>query len=218
MGRTQYVSIGNVHSPPMVVSAGVPQGSTLGPLLFLLYINDMSRCTTNLQLIHFADDTTAMAQGTDFHDLCYTVNEDLARVDVWLCANRLSLNIDKTSYMVFSNRSWGDDQSIKIRDSPIALTKSAKFLGMSIDDKLTFVNHIRHVCLKISRSNGILWRLSLFVPPYILRKLYQSLIYPYFVVQSRSLGWGSAVQSGEVECTADEVCKTCRWGCRVARP
>jgi hypothetical protein len=85
IGRTQYVSINNVHSHPMPVSAGVPQGSTLGPIICLLFINDMAMCRTKLELIHFTDDITALATGTDFGDLCTAVNSDLSRIDEWLC-------------------------------------------------------------------------------------------------------------------------------------
>jgi hypothetical protein len=105
------------------------------------------------------------------------------------CANILFLNIEKISYMILSNRSWGDNQRIQIRDSrPITHTRSAKFLAIVIDDKLTFVDHIRHVCMKVSRCNGVLWRLSSFVPEYVLRKLYQSLIYSYLVYGVEVLG------------------------------
>ena len=93
--RKQFVSIGETESDIIETTLGVPQGSTLGPLAFLIYINDMHNCLPNMKIIHFADDSTMFMHYKKNNDCSSTVNDDLMALDSWLSANRLFLNIKK---------------------------------------------------------------------------------------------------------------------------
>ena len=103
--RRQSVIIGNTSSKSLGVSHGVPQGSMLGPLLFLIYINDFSRCSQFFNFHIFADDTNLFASHTSLQILEKSINENLIYVSNWLTANKLSLNIDKTNFVFFSSTS-----------------------------------------------------------------------------------------------------------------
>ena len=106
---------------------------------------------------------------------------ELRKVDNWLCANKLSLNLDKTAFMIYSNKNKNIDDAIIIRDQTISRVRSTKFLGIIIDDELRFVDHIGLVCSKVAKSSGILRKLSGILPYDVLKKIYLSLIYPYLV-------------------------------------
>jgi len=178
--RRQCVDVSGTRSSFLDVRTGVPQGSVLGPVLFLLYINDMSRCSDMLNFVHFADDTTVFGCGKNIRDLSNLVNADLSRVFEWLCSNRLSLNIAKTCYMIMTDQR-NDEQlpSLVINNGNIQMVQEAKFLGVIIDSRLTFSAHVSNLCKKISRNIGVLNRISSLIPPRAKKSIYFSLIYSY---------------------------------------
>lgn len=191
--RMQFVGIGERASEELPITFGVPQGSVLAPVLFLLYINDMSVSSGFFKYVHFADDTTVFASGKDIRLLADVVNRGLADVDVWLRCNKISLNIDKTAYMIISDGVVPDDIAINIRGTTLSCVHSTKFLGVIIDDKLTFNLHIEAVCKKVSRTIGMIYRIANCVPPHVLRNLYFTLVHSLIVYGITS--WGSSAQS-----------------------
>ena len=155
--RTQYVTYNNYKSSHAKIHCGVPQGSILGPILFLLYINDLTSVSEYCFSVLFADDTNMFITGKDMDVLCHQLNEDLRNVQEWLQCNKLFLNVLKTHYMVFTprNRVIGDID-VKIQGVQIQRVYATKFLGVQIDSQLTWKTQIEYTCKKLSKCVGIL--------------------------------------------------------------
>ena len=179
--RYQYVQYNGCDSVLQKVSCGVPQGSILGPLLFLLYINDITNVSGILHLILFADDTSVFFSHHDPKSLTNIIQTELQKLSLWFKANKLSLNIDKTKFMVFTPRQKRDKLNITllIDGKQINQAKDNIFLGVVIDEHLSWKSHISNVANKISKSIGIIYIACFFLPKSSLRTLYYSLIYPY---------------------------------------
>ena len=132
--RRQFVNIGDKSSDILDSKMGVPQGSTLGPLLFSLYINDMSNSLDNLSVVHFADDSTIHIPFNKNQNIAPQINVELANISRWLNANKLHLNIGKTKYMIISIKDQRPDLNLAIGSSYLERTQVKKFLGVNIDD------------------------------------------------------------------------------------
>ena len=171
--RKQYVSFLNENSSYADVVCGVPQGSILGPLLFILYINDICNISNYFGFTLFADDTTIASAHHDINILFSQANIELTKLYNWFCLNKLSLNIDKTSYILFSNNMNIDNINIK-------RVFSNKFLGVTIDHKFSWKTQIADVCKKVSRCIGILNKVKSILSTRILNSLYSSLVEPHF--------------------------------------
>ena len=188
--RHQFVTVNGHKSETKEINIGVPQGSVLGPLLFLIYINDLPLSTTNMKSILFADDTTLFTSHRDINSLTKSMSDDLALVREWLIANKLTLNINKTYYIIFTTRYLPDDVRITIGEQVIERRLSGKFLGMILDDKLTFKEHINTIKGKVSKLAGLFFTLKTMFPLDVLNRLYYSLIYPHLIYCI--LAWGCA--------------------------
>ena len=142
----------------MTIKCGVPQGSILGPLLFLIYMSDISRCSEILSIILFADDTNLFLSLKNLDTPEKTMDHELRKIASWLSANKLSLNIKKTHFIIFKSRGKKTNQnvSVKTNGQPIEQVKNAKFLGLYIDDELTWKYCIDQVVNKISKMTVII--------------------------------------------------------------
>ena len=153
--------------------------------MFGLYINDMHRASNHFKFIHFVDDTTIYMSDSDLTRLTDRVNVELRKINEWLKANRLSLNVEKTHYiyiyMILTHSKYDSDNiDIKIRDNAISRVTSTKFLGMYIDDRLNY-NVQTYLTKQLSKTKGIIFKLSSFVPNEILRNIYNALYHSKLV-------------------------------------
>ena len=165
-----------------MIKCGVPQGSILGPLFFLIYINDLCIVCTNTIPVLFADDTNLFSSGVDATGLQDRVNYDLAVITKWLKVNKLSLNIIKTHYMCFSTKKKiKPDISSNIDGQVIAEITSSTFLDVIIDDKLNWRDHVSFVCRKVARGLRVIIKARKVLQNESLISLYYSFIYPYLI-------------------------------------
>ena len=179
--RKQFVSINGQDSEIRDINCGVPQGSSLGPLLFLIYINDFRFCLSQTETGHFADDTYILFGNKKLKTIETVMNTELKRVSTWLCLNRLSLNEGKTELIFFhSKRNVPQSEiSIKLNGKKLVPVDSVKYLGMYIDKHLSWDTHILHLSHKLSRANGILSKLRYNAPRNVCLNVYYALFYSH---------------------------------------
>ena len=192
--RKQYVTYNSYKSNQEAIKCGVPQASILGPLLFLIYINDLSSVSEACFSILFADDTNMFITGHNVSEMCNQLNADLFRVQEWLHCNKLSLNVLKTHYMIFTPRNKiYDDVSIIINNTKISRVYVTKFLGVQIDSQLSWKMHIDYICKKISKCTAILLKARKVLGKSCLTTLYYTFAYPYFIYCNHV--WGNTYQT-----------------------
>ena len=190
--RQQYVI--DENSGLLTISCGIPQGSILGPLLFLLYVNDLHKASTTLNCIMFADDTNFFLAHKNVKQLFSMMNVELDKINNWLKANKLSLNTDKTKYTLFHKPSQTDDLPLNFPDllidsSKLEHTPHIKFLGIIIDNNLSWKFHIQNLETIIARVIGTMYKVRPMLNFSCLKSLYFSLIHSH--LSYANIAWGS---------------------------
>ena len=154
--RKQFVQYNSYNSSLLHITCGVPQGSILGPLSFLVYINDVCSVSRVLELILFADDTNIFYSHTDASYLMEVVNVELEKITCWFYTNKLSINVKKSSFIIFRPRQNRQtfDLAFSISNYSTDRFKEATSLGVILDEHLTWKSHIHNFARKVSKAVG----------------------------------------------------------------
>ena len=172
--RKHYVSISETESEIATVNIGVPQGSVLGPLLFLLYINDLNISIMYSTTRHFADDTCLLNVNNSLKQLKKHMNRDLKNLYNWLIANKISLNKDKTEVLLFRqpNKNINYNLKLKLNGKILKFANSVKYLGVHLDPFLNWSYHVDSLAPKLTRASGMLAKIRHYVSEDTLRNIY----------------------------------------------
>lgn len=199
--RVQYVTIDGSDSSPQKMLCGVPQGSVLGPLLFLIFINDLPNAKDFFSLL-FADDTTFQMSSNNLPDLFSLANSELAKASLWFKANKLTLNVSKTKYILFRSKKMHVDLSnlkLNIGNEQIdrigtdCKEKFFKFVGIYLDEHLSWDHHINHVGNKVASGSYAISTAKKILPTKIRLTMYNSFFRSY--CDYGMLAWGGVKPS-----------------------
>ena len=177
--RTQSTKILNNLSSPLNINYGVPQGSVLGPILFLIYINDLPQVFSHLNSVLFADDSTLYITGQNPATMIDNANSDLVMLHKWCVSNRLTINFNKTYFMLFTNRTTGPLPPLKFDQHIIKKTNQHKMLGITFDENMTFKTHISSLSNKISRNMSLIYQTKDLMPINVLQVMYNAHVLPH---------------------------------------
>jgi hypothetical protein len=191
--RSHCVRIGECVSPPLLSRVGVPQGSCLGPLLYLMYANDLNYLLPNVPLILFADDTTLVETNVNPNLLLFLINTYLDKIYDWCCYNKLAVNTDKTKWILFS-RNRGEIPKLLLNNVEIERVKKLKYLGFTLDDRLTYKYHVKGLISNLASYAFVSWKIRPFMT------VESAKLYYYGLVHSRVcyglLLWGGVFLEG----------------------
>ena len=188
--RQFQVGINKTYSTIRTLNIGVPQGSILGPVLFLIYINDLPDVSDKLTTTLFADDTNFSLRHNDYNPMIPIINTELKKIHDWTISNRLTINSSKTEMIQFSNKVIPEtNEQVILNGNRVGFVDSVKFLGVYLDNKVNFSVHVNHVLSKISKHAGILYKIKYNLTNSARIKYYNSFVLPY--LNFNILHWGS---------------------------
>ena len=183
IGNRRVLSMARCQHLKKIV-CGVPQGSILGPLLFLLYINDLPDSLHDTTPCLYTDDTHIFTSAKDSEELTSNLNNDLNNISHWLISNQLQHHSSKTKFMYVVSKHYlnkiNDDTPVMLNGQPIPRIHSIPCLGVALDETLSWEEHIEAICKKVCAGIGMLKRIKPFVPAQTLQPIYSALIQPYF--------------------------------------
>ena len=179
--RNQHLSINGFDFGLTTINCGVPQGSVLRPLLFLLYINGLNQAIKFCKVHRFADDTNLLCLSNCIKKLNKLVNADLRHLINWSNANKISLNVKKREIEIIKSKQkkLEGDLKIKLFRKRLYPTESVKYLGIKIDANLSWQYHVDDLSIKLNRANALLFTMRKYVTPKLLRSIYFAIFYSY---------------------------------------
>ena len=194
--RFQKVKTLSKLSNPLLIQHGVPQGSVLGPLLFLIYINDLHHAILHSQVYHFADDTSLLYRNKSLKNINQNINHDLKLLSNWLRANKISLNASKTELILFrskQNKNITKHLNFRLSGQKLKLKSTIKYLGIFLDEHLQWDTHIKYIQPKLSRAVEMLAKIRHYVPFETLLNIHYAIITSYMTYGSQI--WGQKSNS-----------------------
>ena len=178
--RSQFTIINNTCSTTENIYYGVPQGSILGPLLFLIYINDIQYVTTNTELRLFADDTALFMHNRDLDILTENITHEMANVKDWFISNKLALSLNKSNFILFHSKRKNPANhmnKIVVGSDAIHRVTNTKYIGLILDENLSWGPHINGICKSLHKFFGIFYNIRNFINASIARNIYFTTIY-----------------------------------------
>ena len=206
--RKQKVIINGFESESKNIFHGVPQGSVLGPILFLIYINDLHKCIKYSTTYHFADDTNLLHISKDYKTLQRKINYDLFSLHKWLTANKISLNEGKTELIYFRKSGIAPTLNIKLHGKTLTPTKIVKYLGIYLDEFLSGEAQCTELIKKLNRANGMLAKARHYVPDSELKNIYHA------IFSSHTL-YGSQVWTPKLISVAEKISRLQKTAMRI---
>ena len=191
--REQFVSVNRKDSTKTLIKFGVPQGSILGPLLFVIYINDIPEIFKIAKFILYADDANIILNGENMSEISEKLNILSRALVKWVDCNGLALNLKKTNYMIFSRHRTCEISELYIAGTLINRKSEARFLGVIVDDKLSWTSHIKAVKSKMCRYVGIMYKIKHLLPLQARLQIYHSFVQSH--LNFCSLVWGFTCKS-----------------------
>ncbi len=192
--RQQFVTINGTNSTTNRITYGVPQGSILGPLLFIIYINDLPNVAKLAKFILYADDANIIVTGETIHEIVFKFNQLAQDLLKWVDYNGLALNLKKTYYMLFTKQNM-DFSSIKLQiaGKNIERKTETRFLGVIVDEKMKWSHHIAAIRMKMARYLGIMYKIKRYLPVKARLQIYHSFVQSH--LNYCSLVWGFAAKT-----------------------
>lgn len=188
-GREQYVQVGDFRSENMIVTKGVPQGSILGPLLFSLYINDIVQFV-DVEVILFADDAVFIISDDSLQGMYDKIRKLFSDLAKYLVSNKLVPNLGKSKLMFFNSKPKVDLEALTFSGERIEWVSEFKYLGLVINNRMSYSSHIDRICTKISQFIGVFFNLNKILPQDVLVLLYHTFILPHLMLHI--VLWGKA--------------------------
>ena len=189
--RYQKTVIGQASSTSRQVSVGVPQGSILGPLLFAIYINDLPKVLRNTTVTLFADDTALYCSSQSARDLQTMLNQDLDRLAQWLYEHKLTLNVSKSKFMLIGGPrklNTLQELTLTIKEKELDRVNSYKYLGVIINENLSWTDHVDYIKIKVSQRLGVLQRIKHLLPRDTRELFVKAMVLP--ILDYADVTWG----------------------------